>query len=212
MFSRPYTTLSRIGIEVADCQMNFKNIHGHLTITVERLEPVFPTGNRDPFLAKTSRQKTVHITTDNDNTAIEKDKPQPSTSKIQHNAMVADSTHRSPQVPSTYMDPIHFHTSTVPSVTDLSSVSSNYNEADYPQDDNSESNSDDNDEQDTDPIPMPDPVHMPQKEYENEEIPQEEIPHIEQQNEMPQTQGPSNPSHDNTQPINPESPDNDRPK
>ena len=77
MFSRPYTTLSRITIEAADCQMNFKNIHGHLTITVEPLDPVFPTGNRDPLLAQTSRQKTVHITTNNDNTAIEKDNPQP---------------------------------------------------------------------------------------------------------------------------------------
>ena len=173
MFSRPYTTLSRITIEAADCQMNFKNIHGHLTITVEPLDPVFPTGNRDPLLVQTSRQKTVHITINNDNTAIEKDNPQPSTSTIQHNPMVADSTHRSPQVPSTHIDPLHFHTSTVPSATDLSPVPSKYNEADYPQDDNSESNSDDNDEQDTDPIPMPDPVHMPQKENENEEIPQE---------------------------------------
>ena len=126
--------------------------------------------------------------------------------------MVADSTHRSPQVPSTHIGPLHFHISTVPSATDLSPVPSKYNEADYPQDDNSGSNSDDNDEQDTDPIPMPDLVHMPQKENENEEIPQEEIPHIEQQNERPQTPGPSNPSHDNTQPINPEFPNNDRPK
>ena len=124
MFSRPYTTLSRITIEAADCQMNFKNIHGHLTITVEPLDLVFPTGNRDPLLAQTSRQKTVHITTNNDRTEIDKDNPQPSTSNTQDSAMIADSTYRSPQVPSAYVEPIHFHTSTVPSSTDLSPVPS----------------------------------------------------------------------------------------
>ena len=97
MFSRLYTTLSRITTEAADCQINFKNIHGHLTITVEPLDPVFPTGNRDPLLAQTSRQKTVYITTN-----------------TQDNAMIADSTHKSPQAPSAYVEPIHFHTSTVP--------------------------------------------------------------------------------------------------
>ena len=164
MFSRSYTTLSRITIEAADCQMNFKNIHGYLTITVEPLDPVFPTGNRDPLLPQTSRQKKVHITTNNDKTSTNKDNPQPSTSNTQDNTMIADSTHRSPHVPSAYEEPMHFHTSTVLSSTNLSPVPSKYNEEDYPQDDNSDSDSEDNEEQDTEPISMPDPVHMPQQE------------------------------------------------
>ena len=50
MFSRPYTSLSRITIEAADCKLNYQHINGHLTISVEPLDPVFPTGNRDPLL------------------------------------------------------------------------------------------------------------------------------------------------------------------
>ena len=46
MFSRPYTSLSRITIEAADCKLNYQHINGHLTISVEPLDPVFPTGKR----------------------------------------------------------------------------------------------------------------------------------------------------------------------
>ena len=42
MFSRPYTSLSRITIEAADCKLNYQHINGHLTISVEPLDPVFP--------------------------------------------------------------------------------------------------------------------------------------------------------------------------
>ena len=56
MYSRPYTTLNRITIEAVDCTMNYNNINGHLTITLEPSTPVYPV-NRvfNPLLSQASR-------------------------------------------------------------------------------------------------------------------------------------------------------------
>ena len=128
MFSRAYTSLSRITIEAADCKFNYQHINGHLTISVEPLDPVFPIGNRDPLLGQTSRQRIDNTTRNNDITARDKDNPQPSTSYAQHNPMLADSTHRSPKVPSDSLEPLQLNPSAVPSTSNLSPVPLKYEE------------------------------------------------------------------------------------
>ena len=122
MFSWAYTSLSRITIEEADCKFNYQHINGHLTISVEPLDSVFPTGNRDPLLGQTTRQRTDNTTRNNDIIARDKDNPQPSTSYAQHNSMLADSTHRSPKVPSDSLEPLQLNPSAVPSTSNLSPV------------------------------------------------------------------------------------------
>ena len=79
MFIRAYTSLSRITIEAADCKFNYQHKDGHLIISVEPLDPVFPTGNRDPLLAQTARNTIDNTTRDNDTTAREEDNSQPLT-------------------------------------------------------------------------------------------------------------------------------------
>ena len=60
--------------------------------------------------------------------------------------MLADSTHRSPQVPSDFVEPLHLHPTTIPSTNNLSPVPPKYDcEENYPQDDDSDTNSDNND-------------------------------------------------------------------
>ena len=205
MFSRPYTTLSRITIEAADCKMNYQHINGHLMIFVEPIDPVFPTGNKDPLLTQTVRPRTNNDTTTKD--------PQPSTSHAHHNAMIADSTHRSPQVPSQVVEPLQFQSSNIPTAT-LSPIPIRYEEANYPQEDDSDTNSEGNEEQNAVPIPVPDPVHMPNQE--NEMQSQEDIPQIdnqnENQNERPHTPDPDNPIQDNTEFANPDFSMNDLPE
>ena len=193
MFSRPYTSLSRITIEAADCKLNYQHINGHLTISVEPLDPVFPTGNRDPLLAQTVRYTIDNTTRDNDTTARDKDNAQPSTSYAQHNPMLADSTHRSPKVPSDSLEPIPFQPSALSSTSTLPPVPLKYEEEDY---DDSDS---ENDEQQN-IAPIPDPIHMPKQEN---EMPQEDIPQNETQNERPHTPDPNNPMQDNTEYANP---------
>ena len=197
MSSRAYTTLSRINIEAADCKLNYQHIDGHLPISVEPLDPGFPTGNRDPLLGQTSRQKIEPTIRNNDRITRDKDNPQPSTSNAQHNPMLADSTHRSPQVPSDFVEPLHLHPAAAPSTNNLSPVPPKYEKENYPQDDDSDS--DNNEEQTTAPTHLPDPVHMPKQE--NEMPLQEDIPQNEKQNERPHT--PDNPIHDNTEYANP---------
>ena len=200
MFSRPYTSLSRITIEAADCKFNYQHINGHLTISVEPLDPVFPTGNRDPLLGQTARHIIDNTTRNNDTTARDKDNPQPSTSYAQHNPMLADSTHRSPKVPSDSLEPLQFHPSALPSTSNLPPVPLKYEEENYPQDDDSDTNSEDDEQQNTAPTHMPDPIHMPQQEN---EMPQEDIPQNETQVERPHTPDPDNPIQDNTEYANP---------
>ena len=205
MFSRPYTTLSRITIEAADCKMNYQHINGHLMIFVEPIDPVFPTGNKDPLLTQTVRQRTNNDTTTKD--------PQPSTSNAHHHTMIADSTHRSPQVPSQFVEPLQLQSSNIPSAT-LSPIPIKYEEANYPQEDDSDSNSENNEDQNAVPISVPDPVHMPKQE--NEMQPQEDIPQNENQNEnqneRPHTPDPENPMQDNTEFANPDFSMNDLPE
>ena len=55
MFSRPYTSLSRITIEAADCKLNYQHINGHLTISVEPLDPVFPNWKQRPIVRTNSK-------------------------------------------------------------------------------------------------------------------------------------------------------------
>ena len=200
MFSRAYTSLSRITIEAADCKFNYQHINGHLTISVEPLDPVFPTGNRDPLLGQTVRQRIDNTTRNNDTTARDKDNPQPSTSYAQHNPMLADSTHRSPKVPSDSLEPLQLNPSAVPSTSNLSPVPLKYEEANYPQDDDSDTNSENDEQQNTAPTHMPDPIHMPKPEN---EMPQEDIPQNETQIERPHTPDPNNPIQDNTEYANP---------
>ena len=175
MFSRPYTSLSRITIEAADCKLNYQHINGHLTISVEPLDPVFPTGNRDPLLGQTARHIIDNTPRNNDTTARDKDNPQPSTSYAQHNPMLADSTHRSPKVPSDSLEPLQFHPSALSSTSNLPPVPLKYEEENYLPDDDSDTNSEnENDEQQNiAPTHMPDPIHMPQPQN---EMPQEDIP------------------------------------
>ena len=115
--------------------------------------------------------------------------------------MLVDSTHRSPQVPSDSLEPLHLHPSAVPSTSNLSPVPPKYEEENYPQEDDSDTNSDSNEEQTTAPAHMPDPVHMPKQE--NEMPLQEDIPQNEQQNERPHTPDPDNPIQDNAEYANP---------
>ena len=201
MLSRAYTSLSRITIEAADCKFNYQHINGNLTISVEPLDPVFPTGNRDPLLGQTSRQRIDNTTRNNDRKARDKDNPQPSTSYAQHNPMLADNTHRSPQVPSDSLEPLYLHPSAVPSTSNLSPVPLKYEEENYPQEDDSDTNSDNDEQQTTAPTHMPDPVHMPKQE--NEMPSQEDIPQNETQIERPHTPDPDNPIQDNTEYANP---------
>ena len=196
MFSRAYTSLSRITIEAADCKFNYQHINGHLTISVEPLDPVFPTGNRDPLLGQTID----NTTRNNDTTARDKDNPQPSTSYAQHNPMLADSTHRSPKVPSDSLEPLQFHPSALPSTSNLPPVPLKYEEENYSQDDDSDTNSENDEQQNTAPTYMPDPIHMPKQEN---EMPQEDIPQNETQIERPHTPDPDNPIQDNTEYANP---------
>ena len=200
MFSRAYTSLSRITIEAADCKFNYQHINGHLTISVEPLDPVFPTGNRDPLLGQTARQRIDNTTRNNDTTARDKDNSQPSTSYAQHNPMLADSTHRSPKVPSDSLEPLQLNPSAVPSTSNLSPVPLKYEEENYPQDDDSDTNSENDEQQNTAPTHMPDPIHMPKQEN---EMPQEDIPQNETQIERPHTPDPNNPIQDNTEYANP---------
>ena len=200
MFSREYTSLSRITIEAADCKFNYQHINGHLTISVEPLDPVFSTGNRDPLLGQTARQRIDNTTRNNDTTSRDKDNPQPSTSYAQHNPMLADSTHRSPKVPSDSLEPLQLNPSAVPSTSNLSPVPLKYEEENYPQDDDSDTNSENDEQQNTAPTHMPDPIHMPKQEN---EMPQEDIPQNETQIERPHTPDPNNPIQDNTEYANP---------
>ena len=193
MFSRPYTSLSRITIEAADCRLNYQHINGHLTISVEPLDPVFPTGNRDPLLGQTVRQTIDNTTSNNDTTARDNDNVQPSTSYAQHNPMLADSTHRSPKVPSDSLEPIPFQPSALSSTSNLPPVPLKYEEEDY-----DDSGSENDEQQNT--APMPDPIHMPKQEN---EMPQEDIPQNETQVERPHTPDPDNPLQDNTEYANP---------
>ena len=196
MFSRPYTSLSRITIEAADCKLNYQHINGHLTISVEPLDPVFPTGNRDPLLGQTID----NTTRNNDTTARDKDNPQPSTSYAQHNPMLADSTHRSPKVPSDSLEPLQFHPSALSSTSNLPPVPLKYEEENYSQDDDSDTNSENDEQQNIAPTHIPDPIHMPQQQN---EMPQEDIPQNETQIERPHTPDPNNPIQDNTEYANP---------
>ena len=195
MFSRPYTSLSRITIEAADCKLNYQHINGHLTISVEPLDPVFPTGNRDPLLGQTVRHTIDNTTSNNDTTARDNDNLQPSTSYAQHNPMLADSTHRSPKVPSDSLEPIHFQPSALSSTSNLPPVPLKYEEENY---DDSDTNSEEDEQQNT--APIPDPIHMPKQEN---EMPQEDIPQNETQVERPHTPDPDNPLQDNTEYANP---------
>ena len=202
MFSRPYTSLSRITIEAADCKLNYQHINGHLTRSVEPLDPVFPTGNRDPLLGQTARHTIDNTTSNNDTTARDKDNLQPSTSYAQHNPMLADSTHRSPKVPSDSLEPLQFHPSALSSTRTLPPVPLKYEEENYLPDEDSDTKSEnENDEQqNTAPTQMPDPIHMPKREN---EMPQEDIPQNETQTERPHTPDPDNPIQDNTEYANP---------
>ena len=195
MFSRPYTSLSRITIEAAHCKLNYQHINGHLTISVEPLDPVFPTGNRDPLLGQTARHTIDNTTSNNDTTARDNDNLQPSTSYAQHNPMLADSTHRSPKVPSDSLEPIQFQPSALSSTSNLPPVPLKYEEETY---DDSDTNSEDDEQQNT--APIPDPIHMPKQEN---EMPQEDIPQNETQVERPHTPDPDNPIQDNTEYANP---------
>ena len=200
MFSRPYTSLSRITIEAADCKLNYQHINGHLTISVEPLDPVFPTGNRDPLLGQTARHTIDNTTSNNDTTARDKDNPQPSTSYAQHNPMLADSTHRSPKVPSDSLEPLQFHPSALSSTSTLPPVPLKYEEENNSQDDDSDTNSENEEQQNTGPTHILDPIHMPKQEN---EMLQEDIPQNETQIERPHTPDPDNPIQDNTEYANP---------
>ena len=152
------------------------------------------------MLGQTARHIIDNTTRNNDTTARDKDNPQPSTSYAQHNPMLADSTHRSPKVPSDSLEPLQFHPSALSSTSNLPPVPLKYEEENYPQDDDSDTNSEDDEQQNTAPIHMPDPIHMPQPEN---EMPQEDIPQNETQIERPHTPDPDNPIQDNTEYANP---------
>ena len=228
MFSRAYRSLSRVTIEAADCRLNYQNLNGHLTIFVEPIDPVFPTGNRDPLIGQTSRQNTTSTTRPNDRIATNRNNPQPSTSYAQQNTMIADSTHRSPhitthrspQIPSQIVEPLILQPSTIPSTNNPSPVPTEYDEENYPQEDESEPENEINEEQDTaqNAAPTPDPIHMPKPEpqeniYQNQNQNQDE-----NENERPITPDMNNPIQDNSEFPNPnyvipeETPQNDQPQ
>ena len=212
MFSRAYTSLSRITIEAADCKLNYQNLNGHLTIFVEPIDPVLPTGNRDPLIGQRPRQNITTTTRPNDRIETDRNNVQPSTSYAQQNAMIADSTHRSPQLPSQIVEPLHLQPSAIPSSNNLPPVASEYDEEDYSQNDDSENENENEIKQEntgpnTPPNPTLDPIHMPEKENETpqedipqkeNEIPQEDIPHNENENDRPHTPDPNNPIEDTT--------------
>ena len=116
--------------------------------------------------------------------------------------MLADSTHRSPKVPSDSLEPLQFQPSTLSSTSNLPPVPLKYEEENYLPDDDSDTNSEnENDEQQNiAPTHMPDPIHMPQPQN---EMPQEDIPQNETQIERPHTPDPDNPIQDNTEYANP---------
>ena len=115
--------------------------------------------------------------------------------------MIADSTHRSPQLPSQIVEPLHLQPSAIPSSNNLPPVASEYDEEDYSQNDDSEIENENEIKENTGPnappIPTPDPIHMPERE--NEEPPQEDIPQNENENDIPHTPDPDNPIEDNTE-------------
>ena len=152
------------------------------------------------MLGQTARHTIDNTTSNNDTTARDKDNPQPSTSYAQHNPMLADSTHRSPKVPSDSLEPLQFHPSALSSTSTLPPVPLKYEEENYPQDDDSDTNSEDDEQQNTGPTHIPDPIHMPKQEN---EMPQEDIPQNETQVERPHTPDPDNPIQDNTEYANP---------
>ena len=83
--------------------------------------------------------------------------------------MLADSTHRSPQLPSETVEPLQLQPSAILSSQNPSPVPTTYDERNYPQEDDSDTNSEnDNEEQNPQqniaPIPIPDPIHMPKQE------------------------------------------------
>ena len=116
--------------------------------------------------------------------------------------MLADSTHRSPKVPSDSLEPLQFHPSALSSTSTLPPVPLKYEEENYLPDEDSDTNSEnENDEQqNTAPTQMPDPIHMPKQEN---EMPQEDIPQNETQIQRPHTPDPDNPIQDNTGYANP---------
>ena len=114
--------------------------------------------------------------------------------------MLADSTHRSPKVPSDSLEPLQLNPSAVPSTSNLSPVPLKYEEENYPQDDDSDTNSENDEQQNTAPTHMPDPIHMPKQEN---EMPQEDIPQNETQIERPHSPDPNNLIQDNTEYANP---------
>ena len=107
--------------------------------------------------------------------------------------MLADSTHRSPKVPSDSLEPINFQPSALSSTSNLPPVPLKYEEEDH-----DDSDSEDDEQQNT--APIPDPIHMPKQEN---EMPQEDIPQNETQVERPHTPDPDNPLQDNTEYANP---------
>ena len=209
MFSRAYRSLSRITIEAADCKLNYQNLNGHLTIFVEPIDPVFPTGNRDPLIGQTSRQNTTTTTRPNDRIATHRNNPQPSTSYAQQNTMIADSTHRSPQIPSQAVEPLILQPSTIPSNNNPSPVPTEYDEENYPQEDESESENEINEEPNTaqNAAPTPDPIHMPKPEpqeniHDNENENENEN-ETENENDRPITPDMNNPIQENSEFPNP---------
>ena len=216
MFSRAYTSLSRITIEAADCRLNYQNLNGHLTIYVEPIDPVLPTGNRDPLIGQRPRQNIATTTRPNDRIEIDRNNAQPSTSHTQQNAMIADSTHRSPQLPSQIVEPLQLQPSAIPSSNNPPPVASEYEEEDYSQNESENENENENGNGNENeikqentgpntppnptPNPTPDPIHMPEKEN---EFPQEDIPQNENENDIPRTPDPDNPIEDTTDFPNP---------
>ena len=75
--------------------------------------------------------------------------------------MLADSTHRSPKVPSDSLEPIPFQPSALSSTSTLPPVPLKYEEENY---DDSDTNSENDEQQNT--APIPDPIHMPKQENE----------------------------------------------
>ena len=190
--------------------MGYQHLDGHLTIFIEPVDPVLPTGNRDPLLG----QRTTNTTTTQDTTQRQTQNtltnPQPSTSYAHHNSMIADSTHKSPQLPSESIEPLQLQLSAIPSSRNSLPVPSTYDEANYSEDDDTDNNSEnETEEQDQEqniapnptPNPTPDPIHMP--EQKNAIPPQEDIPQNENENEKPHTPDPDNPIEDNTEFPNP---------
>ena len=63
MFNRPFSSLNRVTIEAVDCQMNYKYIDGHLTISLEPKTPIYTTDRTvDPLLPQVSMSQTETVT------------------------------------------------------------------------------------------------------------------------------------------------------